>query len=39
MVHSGDNGFHITGDTDPEHVAVRRDMPASAHISYNSKEV
>lgn len=37
MVHAGANGFHISGDADPEHVGIRSDMPAIAYQTFNGK--
>lgn len=32
---AGANGFHITGDADPEHIGLRRDMPKIANKTFS----
>lgn len=35
MVHAGDNGYHVTGDADPQHIGVRADMPRIVFKTFN----
>jgi hypothetical protein len=38
MVQAGENGWHIAGDADPEHIGVRSDMPSIAQKTFDCKK-